>query len=104
MRQTDPVSRETRSDSLIVSRPDSGPPQFGFATWARQATSWSHPLSLWVSENGETWLVPVGGGGDGLGFRLVNTVHHAVAVPWTTKFEQQVGCHRALAWMAKVYP
>lgn len=104
MRQVDPVIRETRSDALIVSRADGLSPQFAFATWSRRGIAWSQPLALWLGGNGDTWLVPAADGGDGLGFRLVNEVHNAAAVPCTTKVEQQVGYHRALAWMAKVCP
>lgn len=104
MRQVDPVVRDTRSDALIVSRPDSDTPVFAFAAWARRATSWTHPLCLWIGESNETWLVPVDGIGDGLGFRLVNALHHAATQPWKTEVERQVGHHRALAWMAKAGP
>lgn len=102
VRQVEPVVRETRSDALVVSLPDHGPPVFAFATWARHETVWTTSLVLWLTEAGEPWLVPAAAEGAPLGFRLGNALHHAAPVPWASATERAAGIGRAAAWMETV--
>lgn len=102
MRQLAPVVRETRSDALIVSRPDQGTPVFAMATWARTETIWTSPLVLWLADTGAAWLVPSTGDGDQLGFELVNGLHHLAGLPWVLADERVAGFARAVCWMEDV--
>lgn len=101
-RQLDPVVRETRSDALIVSRPDQSAPVFAMATWARTETIWTSPLALWLAESGTAWLVPLGDDGDQLGFELANQLHRLAGLPWTFAGERAAGFARAARWVEEV--
>lgn len=101
VRQVEPVVRETRSDALIVSRPDEGPPRFAFATWTRFETEWTSPLTLWLSQTGAAWLVPAEPDSNRPGIALTVALHRRSALPWADDAERRAGFDRATQWMAK---
>lgn len=89
------------SDALIVSSAGTEI-TLAMATWARRETVWSQPLTLWLGDGGQAWLVPAMADSDLLGFRLSNALHHAAATPWKFASERQAGLNRAAAWMRSV--